>query len=159
MQVLKLGTIVTDKVTDLDGMLTIMSYDMDKNINYLFQPAGLNPKTHEPLDTFWVTEKRIINAIKSTVELPFEILDTQVTDKATGYKGTVISLYYYINGCVHVEVKPKGVIEETGESIKAREFDIRRLKGDAIKELDEEELEVSKKKAPSPEARPSMDRR
>lgn len=145
MNILKLGTIITDKVTDMKGMLTIMALDMGNNKNYLFQPAGLNPETKQPLDSYWTTEARILNGEKISIDLPMEILDTQVEDKATGFKGTAICLFYYLNGCVHVEVKPKGIIEKSGESIKAKEFDMRRLKGDAIKELNEEELEKAKR--------------
>ena len=159
MQILELGTIITDKVTSLKGMLTILAVDMDKNIMYLFQPAGLDKKTQEPLDAFWVTELRIVGSKKISVELPLEVLNTQVEDKATGYNGTAIQIFYYLNGCVHFEVKPKGVIKESGASIKAREFDIRRLKGKMIKELTKKEMVESKKDKPSPEFRPSLSQR
>lgn len=153
---LKLGTIITDRVVGLKGMLTILSIDMDKNIHYLFQPGGLNPKTKEPLDSYWITEKRVIGSVKEVILLPLNILDTLVEDKATGFKGTATTLYYYMNGCIHIDVKPKGIIKETGESVKVREFDIRRLKGKMINELSEKELQASKLKNPSPEFRPDL---
>lgn len=148
---------ITDQVTDLNGMLTILSIDSANNIHYLFQPAGLSPKTKEPLNTFWITKQRVFGAEIKEVDLPVEVLATEVEDKASGFKGTAISLYYHLNGCIHFEVKPKGVIEETGESIKSREFDMRRLKGIAIKELTEEEHEASKNSSPSPEFCPPLD--
>lgn len=155
-KILNLGKIITDRVVGLKGMLTVLSIDMNQNIHYLFQPAGLNPKTQEPLDVYWITEKRVVGATMETVALPLNILDTEVEDKATGFKGTAITLYYYLNGCVHIDVKPKGIIKSTGESIKVREFDIRRLKGKMIKELSEKELKSSKKENPSPERRPDL---
>lgn len=155
-KMLKLGTIVTDKVTGIEGMLTVHQTDMSGNQHYSFQPAGLNPEDRQPLDIFWVTEKRIEGAQIVSIKLPLEILGTEVEDKATKFKGTAIALYYYLNGCIHVEVKPKGVIEKTKQSIKSKEFDLRRLRGAAIQEMNEEELEKSKVIAPSPENHPSL---
>jgi len=158
MNILKLGTIVTDTVTEQKGMLTIFCYDMNMNTHYLFQPAGLNPKTKQPLDTIWINKARIEGAEQIEVELPNNVMGTFVEDKATGFNGKVVQLFYYLNGCIHLDVKPKGVIDETGETIAPKEFDIRRLKGDAIKNLTEEELNESKKTKPSPESRPAMDK-
>lgn len=159
MKVLKLGTIITDKASGLKGMLIILSLDMDNAVNYAFQPSGLNPKTQQPLDCLWLTKQRIINGVEVDIDIPVEILGSKVKDKATGFNGIAVQLYYYLNGCVHFDVKPKGVIEETGESIAVREFDIRRLEGKQIKELSETELSNSKKKTPSPEARPPFKNR
>ena len=153
---IKLGTIITDKVTEVKGMLTMYNVDINHNEHYLFQPSALNPETKEPIDTFWLTEKRIVGGETISVSLPLEILDTQVEDKATGFNGTAISLNYHLNGCVHVDVKPKGIIEKTGATIKVREFDVRRLKGLAIKELSDIELEKSKVENPSPEFHPQL---
>ena len=154
---IKLGAMVTDKVTGIKGMLTMFSVDMNNNQNYLLQPAGLNPEDKKPLESFWITEKRIVGGEIVHVFLPMEILDTQVEDKATGFNGTAIGLFYHLNGCVHVQVKPKGVIEKTGQAISAVEFDIRRLKGAAVEVLSEEKLESSKQETPSPEFHPSLE--
>ena len=153
---IKLGTMITDKVTGIKGMLTMYQVDISDNKHYLFQPAVLNPEDRQPAKSFWVTEKRVIGGEETTVVLPLEILDTQVEDKATGFNGTAIALYYHLNGCIHIEIKPKGIIEKTGESIKPVEFDIRRLKGIAIKEMDSNEFEKSKVKTPSPEFHPQI---
>lgn len=152
--ILKLGQMVTDNVTGIKGMLTMYSEDMDNNVLYLFQPSKLNPETKEPVDRYWLSKSRV-DAEDYKVELPLHILGTVVEDKATGFKGVAISIYYHISGCVHIEVKPKGLLENTGQSIKALEFDLRRLKGEAIVELSEAELEESKVKKPSPESYPS----
>jgi len=153
---LKLGTLVKDKVSELSGMLTILAVDVDNNLHYLFQPSLLNPKTKQPVDQFWITQSRVEGGEEMTVELPKEILNTYCEDIATGFNGTAIQIFYYLNGCIHVDVKPKGVIEETGESIKAKEFDIRRLKGPMIKQLSADELEKSKVTAPSPDFLPKQ---
>jgi len=137
-------------------MLTMHQVDMSNNKHYLFQPSSLNPEDKQPAKTYWITEKRVIGGQETSVVLPLEILDTQVEDKATGFNGTAIALYYHLNGCIHIEIKPKGIIEKTGESIKPVELDIRRLKGSAIKEIDENELEKSKVEAPSPEFHPQL---
>lgn len=156
---LKLGTMVTDKVTEIKGMLIMYNVDMTGNINYLFQPAGLNPEDYQPLDSFWIGESRIQKGVNTQVKLPLEVLGSAVEDTASGFKGTAISLSYHLNGCIHVDVKAKGTIKKTGETIKPCNLDIRRLKGKMIKPLTEKELEQSKVDAPSPEPMPSMDKR
>ena len=149
-KIIKLGVMVKDTVTEVMGMLTVYNLDMDGNELYLLQPAHLNPETQQPADRIWVTKNRI-NSIEEEVDLPLSILGEEAMDKATGFKGTIISLNYYINGCVHADIKPMGVIEKTGSTIPTVEFDIRRLEGSCINELSEEEFIESKKKFPSPE--------
>lgn len=153
---LKLGKIVTDNVANVDGMLTILCVDMSGNITYVFQPSLLNKRTKAPVDTYWICGERIINGENVEIDLPIEILGTQVKDKATGFIGTAIDIYYYINGCIHINVKPSGTIDETGETIKAYEFDIRRLEGEFIVEMSDEELDDSRKTNPSPEHKPNL---
>jgi hypothetical protein len=155
----KLGTIIIDKVTGSKGMLTIYALEMSGNQNYLFQPKALNPTTKEPVDTFWITEDRIVGGEEVYPVLPINVLGTEVEDTATGFKGISISLYYHINGCVHVEVKAKGTIPKTGETIKSQNVDIRRLKGKAIKKMTEPQMEKSKIEKPSPEFTPSLFKR
>lgn len=154
---LKLGTFVKDKASKQEGMLTVYMTDESHNAFYCFQPKGLNPETMVPLDTIWLDPKRILDGQEDNhVELPLNLLGTEVEDIATGFKGTAISLFYYQNGCTHFEVKPTGVIEKTGETIKAKEFDMRRLRGEAITALSAEELQQSKLDKPSPEYHPSF---
>lgn len=155
-EILKLGTIVTDTVTGTKGMLTMYNVDLNNNQLYLFQPSQINPKTQEPVNSFWLTGGRIDACELYEVILPINILGTHVEDKATGFKGTALSCNYHLNGCVHIEVKPKGFVISTGESIKSFDFDLRRLKGDSIVEMNDTELEKSKIENPSPEYKPSM---
>jgi hypothetical protein len=152
---LKLGTIVTDNVTGTKGMLTLLNIDMGDNVNYSFQPSALNPETQVPVDTFWITGNRVVGGEECKHDLPMKVLGTQVKDKATGFSGTAISLYLHLNGCIHVDVKPKGTLKKTGESVAAQNFDLRRLEGAAVPVLTEKQLEKSKKETPSPERMPA----
>ena len=151
IRLLKLGTIVKDTPTGVKGMLTIASMDMDKNINYIFQPCSLNPTTGQPSDRIQVVENRIKGGEYEEIDLPVQILGTIVEDKATNFRGTAVCLDYHISGCVHFDVKPAGLIKKTGCTIDAYNFDIRRLVGAEIPKLTEEKLEESKKSTPSPE--------
>lgn len=156
MQIIKLGTIVTDTVTELKGMLTHFTKDMGGNQFYLFQPSGLSPETGKPVDTFWIPGNRVKGGLTEEVELPEAVLGTKVEDIATGFAGIAIGITLHINGCVHVDVKPKGIQKKTGDSFERIDFDIRRMKGEAIKQLSEKEYQESKRKNPSPAAHPEV---
>lgn len=54
----KLGTPVKDNVTGLKGMLIHMMIEGD-NVAYTFQPRGINPKTQQPVDEFWIDADRV----------------------------------------------------------------------------------------------------
>ena len=94
MEILKLGTIVTDKVTGIDGMLTVLYIDMDESRQYAFQPSQLTPDTQTPVDMYWITGSRIVGGEPYDAVIPIEILGTIVEDKATKFKGTVIAISY-----------------------------------------------------------------
>lgn len=156
----KLGTIVTDGVTGLKGMLTHLQTEMNGDEFYAFQPKGLDKKTLLPLDSIWLVENRIEGG--QDVEMPIhiveqidDILGTEVEDKASGFGGTAICSTYHLNGCLHFDIQPKGTNPETGKIIDRVNFDVRRLRGPLIKQ--EENEEESKKTNPSPAAiRPYM---
>jgi hypothetical protein len=150
---IKLGKIVTDKVSGLKGMLTHYIIDMSHNVNYIFQPRGLNPSDGQPLKSTWLDTKRIEGGVEEEVILPLELLGTEAKDTASGYKGTIISLTYHENGCIHAGLKAKGKTSD-GSSIDAVEFDIRRLEGPALKKMTEDALKESVKEKPSPIKRP-----
>lgn len=152
MKVLELGVMVSDTVSGTKGMLTHLVVDMDNIIQYIYQPRGLSPKTGQPIDTLLLAPSRIKGAKEIEVDLPVEILGTQAEDIATGFKGTVINLIYHINGCTHAGIKPKGIIAATGNTIAVHEFDVRRIKGEAIKPLKAKDLKKSITEKPSPVA-------
>ncbi|MDP1814450.1 MAG: hypothetical protein Q8K92_08375 [Leadbetterella sp.] len=151
VRILELGEMVVDSVTQLSGMLTLANIDADRNEFYFFQPALISSETLHPVDGFWLEKSRIEGGKQVDVELPLHVLGTVVVDKATGFSGTAIQVYYYQNGCVHLEVKPAGIVPKTGQPIPGKEFDIRRLKGEALVELTKKQLKASKEDAPSPE--------
>ncbi len=150
LKILKLGLMVEESASGIKGMLTHFQIDMSGNKNYQFQPSYLSPETHEPVEPIWVDPKRILGGTEVEVELPIEVLGTHVEDKATTFAGTAVALVHHINGCNHFAVKPRGIVEKTGNSIRVRDFDIRRLKGEKIPVLSDEEIQKSQKEAPSP---------
>ncbi len=148
--ILKLGSLTTDTVSGAKGMLTHLQISLDSSRLYHFQPRGLNPEDHQPVEGVWLVENRLSGAAEDEVDLPLDVLGTQVTDRASGFKGTAITLVLHINGCVHLDVKPKGTLKRTGATIAAANFDIRRLEGPALKAMTEVELKRSCAATPSP---------
>lgn len=148
---IKLGTPIKDKATGLDGMLIHMIVQTDGSRFYNFQPRGLNPENGQPVKRKWITADRVIGGIEiPEVDLPLNVLGTQVEDMASGFNGTAIAITLHINGCVHIDVQPKGIQKKTGDAMESHNFDIRLLKGKAIKALSDSERAKSEKENPSP---------
>lgn len=150
-KILKLGSIVIDRVTEVEGMLTIFNLDMGGNKLYVFQPCALNPENGQPVDRIWIDPSRITGAPTEYVKLPVELLGKDAKDKATGFNGKVVSISYHISGCIHAELKPSGTIAKTGATVASMDFDLRRLAGEGIPELTKKQLADSLKSKPSPE--------
>ncbi len=151
LKVLKLGIVCTDKATELKGTLTHWVLNMDGFVNYLFQPKGLD-EDGQPVEAVYLCEKRL-NVREDdfeTVEVPFEIIGSTVTDKPSGYTGMAVEFVRYINGCFHIMIQPKGVNMKTKTTIHKRDFDLRSCTGRKIKQLSEKKKEASIKKTPSP---------
>jgi hypothetical protein len=148
---IKLGTIVKDEATGLEGMLTHLQVEMDLRQFYAFQPRGLSPEDGKPLRSLWLIESRLGGKLAHVgTELPIEVLGTEVKDAASGFSGMAINLCQHISGCVHVGVQCKGTHAKTGAPVGEVDFDIRRLEGKAIKVLSEEERDADQKANPSP---------
>src|SRR5438132_538386 len=84
--------------------------------------------------TCWLVGERVERGVM--VEDPYlalDVLGTEVEDEASGFKGKAVASVLHINGCLHIDVQPSGILEETGTRIEPQNFDIRRLKGKAIK--------------------------
>lgn len=158
MKILKLGILVKDDVSGTIGILTHFCLDMDLNPTYVYQPRGLNPKTKQPVDVIWISESRVSEGMEIEVDLPTHIIGTHAEDIATGFNGTIIAMTYHINGCIHVDIKPQGILEETGNTIDTCNFDIRRIIGEAIKPLDENKLQKSLTDTPSPAGMPEKNK-
>lgn len=150
MQCLVLGTMVEDTISNTKGMLTHMQIHIGEHKEYIYQPKGLNPKNGQPVDRIWLTEPRVKKGEWEELDVPVELLGTEAEDIATGFKGRIVSLIYHLNGCLHVEIKPEGTNKDNGATVASAEFDIRRVKGEAIKPLKKKELKESIKNVPSP---------
>lgn len=151
----ELGSMITDTATLLKGMLTHYVVLMGGSRRYVFQPHGLNPETGGPVDHFFIEPVRIKGGkVVPEPDLPLDVLGTQAEDLASGFSGTAIELCLHLTGCVHITLQPRGKLQKTGESVSAHGFDIRRLKGPAIKPLTEPQRQVSQEKKPSPMGMP-----
>lgn len=147
---LKLGVKVKDKASGMNGSLLSMLIQDGGNRWYNFQPAALDKETGKPVERTWITATRVDGEEIPDPDLPLDALGTEAEDTITGFRGQVISLILHVNGCVHVELQPKGTDGKTGGLREAAEFDIRLLKGKKIPKFTESELVKSKKDAPSP---------
>ena len=148
-----LGTVCRDKATNLTGTLTHWHCDMGQKIMYLFQPKGLNPEDGQPLDKIQIGIDRLDGIAPENVEeveIPFEILGTTISDKASGFSGMAVAFIRHLNGCFHVYIQPSGVLEKTKQPIKLHEFDLRACEGEKITEMTKSELKKSKIERPSP---------
>lgn len=152
LRLIKLTTPCQEKATHLKGMVTHAIVGMDKSVKYLFQPRGTKPEDGQPLDRIFVGIERLIvpEASFEDVEIPFDILGTTVTDRASGFTGMAVEFVRYTHGCFHVIIQPKGVLRKSGLPIKSHEFDLRQCEGPMIEKLTEAALEKSKQKNPSP---------
>jgi hypothetical protein len=148
---LKLGTVCKDRGTGLTGTLTHWVLDMDKSVQYVFQPKGLD-SNGQPLDHLLLSVARLFvnESDFEEVDVPFEILGTEVADDASGFTGMAVDFIYHINGCFHVAIQPQGVVERTKAPIRKCEFDLRRCSGEKIIKLTEPELAESIERKPSP---------
>ncbi len=151
IKVFKLESVIEETETGLTGMLTHWIYNRDNSIRYVFQPRGLNPKDQQPVDRIVINPSTIPDGTPmEDFEIPDGVLGSFVTDRASGFAGSASAFVCHLDGCLHVRVQPKGIVEETRAPIQATEFDMRRLDGDAIKKMTPEEVEKSKKEVPSP---------
>lgn len=151
VKVLKLGTECPDSATGLEGTLTHWSMDMAGVVNYIFQPRGLNDEG-QPLKRLYVGVERLQVSERNfeEVDVPFEILGSQVTDKASGYVGMAVEFVRHISGCFHVVIQPKGKSPKTGASITPSDFDLRGCTGEKIQVLTESARRESQERTPSP---------
>lgn len=147
---IKLGTTIKDRATGLEGQLIHLFIREDHSQLYSFQPRGLNKEDGQPVKRCWLTRNRIVSFTTQETDLPLEVLGTKVEDTASGFAGTAVGLTLHISGCCHVEVQPAGVLPKTGGPIETGDFDIRRLKGPAIKATTEAQRDDDQKRKPSP---------
>lgn len=78
------------------------------------------------------------------------LMEDYVEDKITGFKGTVVGIAKYLNGCSRCEVQPKGLHE--GKSIQSEWIDEGQLELIARKR---EEVKVDMTSTGGPKERPT----
>ena len=129
--------------------------DISGNVQYIFQPRGLNEDS-QPLRRSFVCEARLEfdEADYETVDVPREILGTQVEDMASGFAGIAISIIRHVNGCFHVEIQPPGLTAK-GAPIMSHDFDCRQCAGEMIPVLTKGERADSVAERPSPDPFPT----
>lgn len=140
-----------DKATRLSGTLTHWLCDMDHAFEYIFQPKGLN-EDGQPLPYIQLELSRleVSEDMFEEVDIPVEILGTQITDNPSGFTGMAVEFVRHVNGCFHVVIQPAGILEKTKMPVKKRDFDLRQCSGEMITKMTAEELKASKKDKPSP---------
>lgn len=155
VRVLKLGTECRDRATWLNGTVTHWLMNMGGSVDYMFQPKGLDEEM-QPIKRLYLCAERL--TVKEgdfeDVDVPFDILGTQVTNTASGFTGMATLFVRHPSGCFHVEIQPKGMLPKKGTPISSREFDLRECFGDRIPKLTKKEHEESTVKEPSPSERP-----
>lgn len=150
-KVLKMGTEALDLATGLTGQVTHWMMGMSENITYFLQPKGLDSegqpvgRLYMPVERLKVNEEDFEN-----IEIPSNILGSIVTDDASEFTGMATHLIRHRNGCFHVNIQPKGIVEKTGKPIADHEFDIRGCSGEQIPVLTPAKKKASEKKNPSP---------
>ncbi len=153
IKVIKLRTTCVDKATELEGTLTHWMYNIGGSVDYLFQPKKLDEEGQPVKKLYLETERLNVKPEDfEEVEVPVEILGTQVTDNASGFTGMAISFIRHVNGCFHVFIQPKGLNKKNNAPILRNDFDLRGCSGEMISKLSEAELKKSEAEAPSPEA-------
>jgi len=155
LRVLKLGTECRDKATKLRGTLTHWLMDFGGSVTYLFQPKGLDQEG-QPLKKIYICEARVEVSAGDfeEIDVPFEILGSEVEDKASGFKGMAVDFVRHINGCFHVAIQPAGTIKGKNIPIEKSEFDLRGCTGKKIIQMSAEEKKQSQVEKPSPASRP-----
>lgn len=148
IRVKQLGSTTIDLATKKEVTVTHMNIDSSGAIQYYAQPKGLS-EDGRPLRPFMVTGSRIPDAPETNIAAPMDVIGSAVTDKASGYTGTAIGLFYHIDGCVHVVVQGDGMTSK-GEVVESQEFNILRLEGEEIEPLTDEEAEEERAARPSP---------
>lgn len=159
MQLLRLNTPVSEIVTDSKGVLTHAMINMDHNVEYVFQPAGIDIITRMPKERIFVESARIVEKETEEVDVPLHLLGTDLEEMHTGYKGICTKLIVHLGGCIHVDVTPKGRIS-AGQTRSSVEFDIRRIKPTVTEETAAGTTEVAKQAEfkPSPSHLPQRRR-
>lgn len=85
------------------------------------------------------------------VEVPFDILGTEVTHDASGFKGTATAFVQHPHGCFHIYIQPKGRLGKTNGPISDAHFALTACSGPAIPKKSAQELKEEERRRPSPD--------
>ena len=151
VRVIKLGTKCRDTATELSGTLTHWVINQAGHVMYFFQPRGLDD-AGQPVKKIFLPADRLKTKEGDfeTVDVPTEILGSDVEDSASGFKGKAVELIMHINGCFHIGIQPTGKSQKTNEAIDRYDFDLRQCIGEKIPRLTSEEKKKSTVQNPSP---------
>ena len=128
IEIVKIGTRVTDRATELTGVITHVTIDMNRSPRYHIQPRVISKLTGHPVSGVWISEQRMTPGAlpKETVELPLGLLGTFVADVVSGMRGYVVGIKLHPLGCVHVLIQPAGLTLD-GQTVGVYECDHRDL--------------------------------
>lgn len=150
--IVKIRTICKDRASGVKGMVTHLVIGMDRTVRYIFSPEGLT-EDGVPLKPKYLESQRLETKEFGNLEVPMEILGSQVTDDASGFSGMAVELWMHPNGCFHIMIQPSGTAKD-GQLVTSHDFDIRQCSGKMIPKIAEPVKEVSRKERPSPAAIP-----
>lgn len=148
IRALKPGTRCRETATGLDGTVTHWICKVSQTIDYVFQPKGLNPEDHTPINRYRLELEQLDSIPEDSYkdfEVPVKILGSQVTDCVSGYTGTAVGFVLHLHGCFHVIIQAKGTVKDGGP-IQRIEADLRECEGEQITIWEE----VQKKVGPPP---------
>lgn len=152
--VIKIHTLCVDSATKLEGRVTHWKINMDEQIGYLFQPAGLNPEDGQPVRAVYLEPARLVlpkdTDCYEQAEVPVEILGTQVTHDASGFTGTATAFVRHPHGCFHVYIQPAGRLKKTNGPIDEANFALTGCSGEKIIPQTAAEKKAEEIKKPSP---------
>lgn len=127
----ELGDIVRDKVTGITGTVFATAVNLYNTDQVTIQPAsqdGVTRPDHIGFDVgpnIEVVEK---GSIKPATMGPLELkLGDEVKDRITGFKGVVVIIGTWLDGCYRVAVQPKG-LDKNGKPMESSWFENQRLK-------------------------------
>lgn len=114
---LKLGLLVKDNVSGLEGVLVAYALKPNSVKQYVIQPKSATG-TDKPeswfVDIIDVVEKqeKEVDSYKLNLDSPTEVkfrfnIFDKVKDTTTGIKGVISTCLYWKNGCVRYYVQPK----------------------------------------------------
>lgn len=128
LEVSKLGYKAKDTITGYIGVVTAKAEFLFGTDRYEISSNDLHEGRVVP--SIWVEEQRVklyaVHTTAGTMTTEIE-LGEEVADTITGFKGTATGRYIFLNGCIRVEVTPKGL--KDGKPIELEVFDEQRLTG------------------------------